>query len=74
MEEPTLSTVHDAMTAAVFSDSSATVTTTISFRLPAHIKEASERICAANSTCLSSFLRECCRKLVQDYKLTKEEE
>lgn len=62
-----LSTVHEAMQNACIEpqDSLDSIQT---FRIDKKLKEEADAICKVNGTLLSSFLRECCKSLVADYK------
>lgn len=70
-DEDRLSTVHDAMSDAAASpepaenDPNMVVQT---FRIPQGLKDDVRRICEANGTTLSSWLRECCERLRSDYR------
>jgi len=66
MIDPKLSTVHDALNESLF-DADREAMIQGSYRIDKEIKEAAEKICEANGTSLSRFVRNCVLALVRDY-------
>ena len=69
MQEDKLSTVHDAVNQASIDltpENPAMVVAT--FKIHQDDKDSAQDICVRNGTTLSSYLRQCCKKLISDYK------
>lgn len=64
-----LTNVHEALQEAVIeSKRPPKLDKTFTFRSDAQTTEEAEKICAANGTTLSMYLRKCIDALVKDYK------
>jgi hypothetical protein len=69
MLNDTLSTVHDAIRESSLEvRKPEEVLAVASYKIDKKTQEAAAQICETNGTSLSSFLRWCCKLLVNDYK------
>lgn len=63
-----LHNVHDAMEEAALEVSKSPKMVVGSFKIEPEFKELTAKICKSNGTTMSRFLRQCCRKLIEDYQ------
>lgn len=67
-QEETFLNVHNILQEAVLTTRNENAKTGFTFRIDGQILTDAHDICERHGTALSTFLRECCRALVNDYK------
>lgn len=67
-DQKPLTTVHDALAAAVQETKGNVKLITGTFKIAPEVHEAAQKICKSNGTSLSAYLRFCALSLVNDYR------